>query len=151
VPRSQPGVLQVVSTTITATLACTSSTCETVTVLAASLALQSNASKIGATTTFRDGSTSSSGESDVRFLRDATGIALGPTVGSWSNVLVLLANSNNFMAAGLTAADSPNTTSSPTYSMQTGITTVNRYIGGGGDGGMRDRRYGTGVLMEVAG
>jgi hypothetical protein len=151
VPVSQPGVLQVVSTTITATFASTSSTFETVTGFTASITPQSTSSKIIVTATFRYGSTSSSGERDVRFLRDATGIALGPSVGSLSNVFVLTGNSNNFMDTVFTAVDSPNTTSSTTYSMQTTNTAGTLYIGGRGDDRIQDRRYGTFVLMEVAG
>jgi len=151
-------VLQVVNITKTDVFTTTSSSFVDVTGLSASITPTSASSKILVMVSFCFSANSGSGYPQTRMLRDSTAVYVGTDVGSRTPALNLTygyAQDQGFITpASAQFLDSPATTSSTTYKIQTRNTAGNTVrIGATGDDTndqTRIRAASSIVLMEIA-
>jgi hypothetical protein len=151
-------VLQVVNITKTDVFTTTSSSFVDVTGLSASITPTSASSKILVMVSFCFSANSGSGYPQTRMLRDSTAVYVGTDVGSRTPALNLTygyAQDQGFITpAAAQFLDSPATTSSTTYKIQTRNTAGNTVrIGATGDDTndqTRIRAASSIVLMEIA-
>jgi hypothetical protein len=149
-------ILQVVSTTKTDPFSTTSQTFTDVTGLTATITPSSATSKIMILSTVSAGSSTGTVAIQGRLLRDSTPIFIGDSSGSrtqssFDNEVTGSAQAQN----GISALDSPNTTSAVTYKFQIRSTNgntvgVNR-AASDTDQASRSRTASSIILMEVAG
>jgi hypothetical protein len=149
-------VIQVVSTTKTDTFTTTSASFVDITGLAVSITPSSATSKILVMVQVV-GNSDATASAGVRLLRDSTAIAIGDAAGSRVQI-----SSSSFFSTGGTAEtrqvgvthlDSPNTTSSITYKLQTsansGTAVINRSVNDS-DNAFRPRAVSSITVMEIA-
>lgn len=111
-------VLQVVSTTKTDTFSVTSSTFTDITGLTAVITPSATSSKILVVATTMVAGESGATNAYVRIARGGTGIAIGDTAGSRISATAIGLATNLPYSIAVSTLDSPNTTSSTTYSIQ---------------------------------
>jgi hypothetical protein len=146
------GILQVVSTTKTDHFSTTSTSYVDVTGLSATITPRSTSSKILVVSSVSISQTASSGDNILRLLRDATEIGSG-TGGSTNNGFSFIggpASAAAVYSASIQYLDSPSTTSSLTYKIQSRVTTSTGTI----NRRQSDANFGASshiTLIEVAG
>jgi hypothetical protein len=121
------GILQVVSTTKTDTFTMSSTTFADVTGLSVSITPRSTSSKIIVLPYVVGGATRTTVEQQLRLMRDSTVIAVGDAAGSRQRLTfgIQPADADSVAAATPIFLDSPNTTSTVTYKIQTRGNTAN--------------------------
>jgi hypothetical protein len=150
-------VLQVVQAVKTDTFTTSSTSFTDITGISVSITPSSASSKILVIPTINSSATSSGWNMFFRMMRNSTPIFIGDTAGSrtLSSFQHYLANNQDIRCLTASFLDSPNTTSSVTYKVQTasqssGVSVVVNMTGADGDSASQGRTASSITVLEIA-